>query len=358
MEGGRAFGKARMEGEKSRTLPLYKGKKKPLFDNEETHPFDDGGFRTGDFPAMTSFEEVYDAFLRQYLHQVDALMNWLCDCIRAEQEDGVSLPFLAGTFPECLKSGRDPFRGGFTVPCQVIFSGSIPTVADGLAAIRQVVFEEKACTPTELLDALRVDFVGYEPLRLRLLHAPKFGNDDDRVDEIAADIARCFCERVRQHPSPTGKPIWPALYNFTFNNCAKTVGATPDGRRWKDPIAEHYSPTPGRAKSGPTAVIRSACKGPLNEACGAALFHISLSRDVVSQNVKGRTLLKQLLNTALDLGVAIMSTAIYDVDMMRDAKLHPERHEDLVVRVWGYSARFIDLAEDMQDHIIARVISG
>jgi len=358
IDGESGISMAQMEAVKSLELTIFNGQQNPRLDDEEIHTVCKSGFSTGDFSAMTSFEEVYDAFLRQYLYQVDALMNWLCDCIRSEQEDGVSLPFLAGTFPECLKSGRDPFRGGFTVPCQVIFSGSIPTVADGLAAIRQVVFEEKACTPTDLLDALRVDFVGHEPLRRRLLHAPKFGNDDDRVDEIAADIARCFCERVRQHPTPTGKPIWPALYNFTFNNCAKTVGATPDGRRWKDPIAEHYSPTPGRAKSGPTAVIRSACKGPLNEACGAALFHISLSRDVVPQNAQGRTLLKQLLNTALELGVAIMSTAIYDVDMMRDAKLYPVRHEDLVVRVWGYSARFIDLAEDMQDHIIARVISG
>lgn len=169
-----------------------------------------------------------------------------------------------------------------------------------------MVFEEEICTPAELLDALQTDFADHEPLRRRLLSAPKFGNDDDRVDEIAADIARRFCEHVRQCVAPNGKQFWPALYNFTFNNCAKVVGATPDGRHWKDPIAEHYSPTPGRAKNGPTAIIRSVCKAPLNEACGAAIFHISLSRDIAPQNVQGQTILKQLLATAVDMGVGVM----------------------------------------------------
>jgi formate C-acetyltransferase len=82
-----------------------------------------------------------------------------------------------------------------------------------------------------------------------------------------------------------------------------------------------------------------------------------LSRDIAPQNVQGQTILKQLLATAVDMGVGVMSTAIYDVDTMQDAKIHPERHEDLIVRVWGYSARFVDLAGDMQDHVIARVLS-
>lgn len=348
---------SQMEAVKSLELALFNGQHSPLF-KEPPSTGCELDFQSGDFAAMTSFEEVYDAFIRQYLHQADALLDRLCAIIRSEQEDGVSSPFLAGTFPECLKTGRDLFRGGFTIPCHILFSGSIPTAADGLAAIKQVVFQQEICTPAELLHALKVDFIGHEPLRRRFLSASKFGNDDDSVDEIASDIVSRFCEHVRQRIAPTGKPFWPALYNFTFNNCAKNVGATPDGRHWQDPIAEHYSPTPGRAKNGPTAIIRSVCKAPLNEACGAAIFHISLARDVVPQNQRGQTILRQLLTSALDMGIAVMNTAIYDVDTMKDAKIHPEHHEDLIVRVWGYSARFIDLAEDMQDHIMARVVSG
>jgi len=316
------------------------------------------GYRTGDFTAMTSFHQLYDAYIEQYMYQLDRLLDGLCNQITDEQRMGVSSPFLAGTFPECLRTGRDLFRGSFTIPCYMVFSGSIPTVADGLAAIRKVVFEEGICTPAELLEALKANFERYEPLRRRCLAAPKFGNDDDYVDDIAADIARRFCDRVEKHPTPNGKPIWPALYNFVFNDTAKIVGATPDGRRWQDPVSEHYSPTPGRAKLGPTAVIRSAAKGPLAEACGSSIFHVSLSRSMAPANEEGNELLQWLVRTALDLDVAVMNIAIYDVETLKEAKLHPEQYEDLIVRVWGFSARFIDLCDDMQAHIIERAIGA
>ena len=316
------------------------------------------GFRSGDFATMTSFEQVFDAYLRQYGHQLDTMLAKLDSWIRQSLEEGVSSPFMAGTFPRCLEAGLDPIRGGFAVPCNMIFAGSIPTVADGLAAIRQVIFTDRFCTPAELLEALRADFEGWELLRQRCLAAPKFGNDDDSVDQLAARIARFFCARVAAHRAPDGKPVWPALYNFLFNDTTKIVGATPDGRRWQDPVAEHYSPTPGRATSGPTAVIRSAAKGPLAEACGSSIFHVSLSRSMVPQDESGRQLLVQLMRSALQLGTAVMNIAIYDVAELRRAKEQPEHHADLIVRVWGFSARFVDLCEDMQNHIIERAISG
>ena len=134
------------------------------------------------------------------------------------------------------------------------------------------------------------------------------------------------------------------------------MGATPDGRRWQDPVSEHYSPTPGRAKLGPTAVIRSAAKGPLAKACGSSIFHVSLSRSMAPANEAGKELVQWLVRTALDLDVAVMNIAIYDVETLRKARLHPEQYEDLIVRVWGFSARFIDLCDDMQTHIIERAI--
>ncbi len=97
--------------------------------------------------------------------------------------------------------------------------------------IKEVVFEKKICTPAEMLEALRVNFEGHEALRRHCLAAPKFGNDDDRVDLIAADIARRFCEKLVRYPTPSGKPLWPALYNFLFNDHAKLLGASPDGRK-------------------------------------------------------------------------------------------------------------------------------
>ena len=314
------------------------------------------GYRTGEFSAMASFDQFYEAFLDQYLYQVDRKLEALTEGVRGSMERGCSSPFLSGTFPESLRTGRDPFRGGFGVPCHMLFSGSIPTVADGLAAVRQVVFEHQYCSPGSLLDALRANFEGHDGLRRLCLRAPKFGNDDDRVDEIAADIARRFCDRVKQWPTPTGKPFWPALYNHLFNDFTKMVGATPDGRRWNDSIGEHYSPTPGKATSGPSAVIRSASKGPLSDACGSSIFHISLGRSMAPRNADGKELLRGLIGGALQQGVAVMNTAIYDVSSLREAQNDPEKHQDLIVRVWGFSARFVELCEDMQNHIIQRAL--
>lgn len=312
------------------------------------------GHRSGDFAEMASFDQFYAAFLDQFMFQVDTQLGGLARQA-SPAAHACSSPFLAGTFPKCLESGRDLLNGGFTIPCFILFSGSIPTVADGLAAVKKVVFEDHHCTPAEMLQALRDDFVGHDTLRQHCLHAPKFGNDDDYVDLIAADIARRFCERVGQFPTPNGKPFWPAFFNFLFNDEAKKVGATPDGRKWKDPVCEHYSPTPGRAVKGATAVIRSAVKAPLGEACGTSVFHISLDRKSVSSE-RGREILLSLVQTALHEGAGVMNIAIYDRALLKDAQRHPDRHEDLIVRVWGFSAHFIDLSEDMQDHIISRTL--
>jgi pyruvate-formate lyase len=153
-------------------------------------------------------------------------------------------------------------------------------------------------------------------------------------------------------------PAWPCLFNHAFVNSAQMCGATPDGRHWMDPVGEHFSPTPGRAVNGPTAVIRSVTKAPPADCVGAAIFHIGLSRTMAPHGEKSRALIENLITTAFRLGATVMNVAIYDIAALKDARLHPEKHQDLIIRVWGYSARFTGLSGDMQDHIIARAIQG
>ena len=105
-------------------------------------------------------------------------------------------------------------------------------------------------------------------------------------------------------------------------------------------------------------MIRSATRGPLVEACGTSIFNISLSRTVLPRTANGLELLRHLLDGALKLGAGVMNVAIYDVAMLREAQRDPRGHEDLIVRVWGYSARFVDLSDDQQEHIIARTITN
>ena len=314
------------------------------------------GFESGDFSRMTSFAEVFAAFLRQYEHQTRLLMEWLNLEIARIQAEAISNPLTAGTFPRVLEQGVPLEQGGFDVECNMVFSGSVTTAGDGLAAIRKVVFEDRLCTPAGLLDALRTNFAGHEYLRQALIRAPKFGNDDVRVDGLVAKIVDRFCDQVSGFRSPSGNSYWPALFNYLFNDHAKITGATPDGRRWKDPIAENFSPTPGRAVSGPTALLHSIARSPLAKACGTSPAHVSLARSMVSCNAEGRLLVRQLLESAYAMGVCVLNLAIYDTDVLRRAQEDPERHADVVVRVWGYSARFIDLSRDIQEHVIARVI--
>ena len=307
------------------------------------------GLRTGDLTAMASFESFYEAYWAQYRAQLDRKLDDVRRQIDADTQRRVSSPFLAGTFPQCLATGRDLLRGGVSYPLTIVFSGSFGTVVDALAAVRKVVYEDKACSPRELLDALRADFAGHEALRRRLLAAPKYGTDAPEVDALAADLSRRFCGHVRHAPAPPGHRFWPALFDHLFNDHAKLVAATPDGRRWQEPVSEHCSPTPGRARRGPTAVMRSAARLPLRSACGTAVLQLVLSRSAVTPDA-----LRQLLLTGRDLGLPVLNVALYDVRTLRDAQAHPERHADLLVRVWGYSARFVELSRDMQDVIIAR----
>ncbi len=314
------------------------------------------GVKTGDFAAKTSFDQVFEAFCTQFYHQIDTRLGHQNGGRRWAAAEAVSAPVMAGTFASVLETGVDPYRGGVDVPILGIFLGTLGTTGDALAAIKKVIFEDKAATPAQLRDALAADWKGFETLRRQCLAAPKYGNDNDYVDSIVAAAVRRSIDRVKAAPSATGRTIWPCLFNHSFLPTAQNCGATADGRKWMEPVGEHFSPTPGRAVSGPTAVIRSATKSPLHEAVGVAIFHVGLSRDMAPRNAAGAALVKSLLQAGLKMGATTMNTAIYDIETLKAAKAHPENYADLIVRVWGYSARFVGLSEEMQDHIIARAV--
>ncbi len=316
------------------------------------------GVATGDFTKMTTFEEFFEAFINQFLYHTRKQLDGLANSIRSGWTEGVTPPFLAGTFKTALETGKDPLRGGVKWRSIMLFSGSIPTVTDALSAIKRVVFEEKACTPAQLLDALTDDWEGHDVLRQQCLAAPKFGNDDDYVDEIAAEIVRRYSAFIAafNDESDIGYPIAPALFFHTFNLESMAVGATPDGRKRGEPMAEHFSPVPGRAISGPTAVINSMSKAPLHEMAGTAVTHVSLSRSALGTEAQASALMRTLVDTALDLGLVCTTFPVYSVDEMIDAQDHPERHPDLLVRVWGFSERFVKLDRRLQDHLIARAV--
>ena len=317
------------------------------------------GFESGAAEVCTSFEDFYALFMRQYLHQIERQIFFLREQNRELRDQApTALFFLNGTYDEVLESGVGLLRGGLPMDSYMVFLGSIPTVADCLAAMKRVIFEEKRYSVAALKTALEANFDGYEEMRQHLLSVPKFGNDIDEVDGIAARLVADCCDYIDAYRAKEKFPVFPALIGWLFLQEAYSILATPDGRKRKEPIAEHYCATPGKAVRGVTALINSIAKAPLSRALGVAATHLSLPRNFAGSMEDGISILRVLNQVCLEKGLMEFNIAIYDADTLRDAQEHPDRHRDLIVRVWGFCARFIDLSREMQDHVLRRILTS
>lgn len=314
------------------------------------------GFASGRLSDMHSFEDFLNAFFRQLSFQLSRWIGVIDKKIEADEKDTLTSPFVGGTFRECVKTGRDPLRGGgFTVENYQLLSGTVTTAADCLRGVEYSVFEKKLCTLAELANALAADFEGYEILRSHLLHAPKFGNGDARTDELAAMIAGHFLDQVNAYRSRSGKRIRPGLYNIDFKIFANVTGATPDGRKFRDPIGEHCSPTPGAALCGPTAIVESASRLPMREGYASSVLQLTLDGSSFVMGAQRERIIEGLMEGSRKAGVPVWNLSMYDREELLDAQKNPEKHRDLIVRVWGFNARFVELDEELQAHIIRRV---
>jgi formate C-acetyltransferase len=356
-----------MEMVKTLELTLFRGTENPCRPHKKISKwnhhgpvfyFESGltlGYDSGDIASAKSFQDVWDCFERQFRFQINKYFEKIEHCIIDDKDTGTTIGSLlvAGTLPESLDKGRDPLRGGFTIDNYQFLSGSIPTAADGLTAIKKMIFEKHWCDIPRLLTALASNFKDEEILRQQMLQAPKYGNGESYADEVAAKIADLFCSIVEQHRFPHGIQVLPGLYNIDFIMFASILGATPDGRLAGDPIGEHFSPTPGQAKNGPTALLHSASTCNLPRGCAASPVHLSLP----ASTVKDINVITGLMSAIHVLGLPIVSITVYDPEELRDAMVHPESHEDLIVRVWGYNAHFTDLTWDLQNHILTRILN-
>lgn len=305
---------------------------------------------------LTTFSEFLSAFFEQMDHQLDHYFLMIKQKMQEDQTVSITSPFTAGTFEKCLRTGKDPLRGGgFDITNYQLLSGSIGTAADCLYAIQSAVYEKKLVTMEELIKALSVDFEGYEVLRQQLLHLPKYGNDKKEVDALAKQIADHFLARVNAFRGPEDTLLYPGLYNIDFKIFANVTGATPDGRRFRDAIAEHCSPTPAAAKKGPTAILNSAATLPMKEGFASSVLHLTLDKNGYSMGADRIKIIDTLLRASEKKKIPVLSLTMYDKAELLDAQLHPEKHLDLIVRVWGFQARFTELDKELQDHIINRI---
>jgi len=343
------------------TLTPKKARPVPYFHKDHTpslyQPDVILGFESGNTDQAETFADFYEMFLRQYRHQLTAKLELMKARYLEHRNMECSL-ITNGSFVSVLESGYDLLGGGLPMTDYMTFLGSIPTVADCLAGVKHAVYEQKLVDMPTLKKALAANFQGYEALRSALLAAPKFGNDIDEVDLLAADIMEKACGWADDYSRTSGLRIWAATVGWRFVEEAYGVGATPDGRLYGDPISEHYCATPGKATHGPTALLHSITKAPLHLACGVAAAHVSLPASVSANEEAGLMTLRTLNTVARQRGIFMLNIAIYDVDSLKKAQCRPEDYQDLIVRVWGFSARFVDLSREMQDHVISRILKS
>ena len=227
------------------------------------------------------------------------------------------------------------------------------TYADAMAAIKKLVFDDKKYTLKQLNEGLKADFVGYEQMQADCLAAPKYGNDDDYVDLIAADLINFTEMEHRKY-----KTLYSVLSHGTLSISNNTpfgqmTGASAGGRKAWTPLSDGISPTQGADVNGPTAIIKSVAKLS-NDNMNIGMVHNFKLMAGLLDTPEGENGIITLLRTACAFGNGEMQFNYMDNNTLLEAQKHPEQYKDLVVRVAGYSAFFTELCKDVQDEIISR----
>lgn len=269
--------------------------------------------------------------------------------------ENYSQPYLSCYCQDCIGRGLDINGGGTVYPSAFGFGAmGIGTVADSLAAIEKVVFNEKTLTLAELRDVLKADFEGYDDIRRQLLDAPKYGNDDDFVDKYAIWFVDIHAELFSKLRTKDGGRVYVAIASNTSNIPAGLeVAATPDGRKNGIPLSDAASPMRGMDKNGLTSLILSTSKPDFKKvACGTVLNQ-KFSPSVFATK-ENRDKIKSLLKVYFARGGQEMQINSVSRDILMDAQKKPEDYSDLVVRVSGFSAFYTRLNTKIQNDILER----
>jgi formate C-acetyltransferase len=272
-------------------------------------------------------------------------------------------PYYSVFMRGCLEQGRD-LSQGLKYNNLGIHGACSANAADALAAVKQFVFDEKSLLAKDLLAALQANFAGYEPLRRQLDEAgPKVGSNDDRADGLLVKLFEAFasaCEEVGRMPwggllrPGTGSAmyyIWLAEGHEGMRE--PLVAATADGRFSGEPFSANLAPAPGVRVRGPISTLQSFSKIDYLRICNGGPITMELS-DMVFRDPESIRKVAMLVRIFVQLGCQQLQLNSLNVETLLDAKAHPEKHKNLIVRVWGWSGYFCELAPEYQDHIIAR----
>jgi formate C-acetyltransferase len=312
------------------------------------------GPRTGELAGFADFAAFHAAYRQQVEHFAKRMVYLIHRGELMQQEAG-PLPCWSLLTDDCIARGRDITAGGALYAYHSVCLLGTANTADSLCALRKLVFGERKIAPEALLAALKADFQGHEEVRQLLLRgAPKYGNDEDEVDQLAREVDEHFIELMDRMRSPQNARFVVHLFSFLANlGYGRGLGATPDGRRAGEPIAYSLSAQQGRDELGATAMLRSLAKLPHRRAAGASAAILDLDPAYVA-GAEGCERLVRLLQAAVRIGVGQLQINVVTAERLRQAQQDPERFGNIPVRVAGYSQMFRLLPPDLQEHVIAR----
>jgi formate C-acetyltransferase len=312
-----------------------------------------GGLQTGYLHEMETFEEVQEAFKAQLYYFLDwhFTINAICEYVGIRE---MPVPIASATIDGCMESGRDMMWGGAKYNSTGVATMGVGTLADSLAAIKYMVYDKKLCSGRQLLDAVLADWKGHELLRQRIMNeVPRYGNGDPYVDELAAWAVGVLADKVNTHIGPRGvhqTGLYSAAANIPFGYWTY---ATPNGRRNGEPLSDAATPSTDAEKNGPTGVMASVLALDSSRFGNGLQFNMKFHPTSL-QGTDGNMKLRRLVEAFFEQGGQQVQYNVIDSQVLRQAQARPEDYRNLVVRVAGFSAYFVELYEDLQNHLIAR----
>jgi len=312
------------------------------------------GLETGDPSTFTEFNQLYDAFTRQLRHNVEQAVKiaaiWDEESMKRCQQ-----PFVSATLDDCMKTGKDYTEGGTKYNFSSITAYGFATLVDSFYNIKKIVYDEKLISLPEFIQIINSNFEGKEELRQKLMNRyEKWGNDKEEIDAFANTLWDLFCQEVTKHKPIRGGRFNAGAYSMGLHVLEGFLTApTADGRKALEPISNSLSPVNKVEKNGITATLNSIAKLNYEFATNGVAVNVRFH----SQNIQKEENLEKyylLFKTYFDLGGMQLQPNVVSTETLKDAQKHPENYPDLVVKVGGYNAVFIDLGAPIQNDIINR----
>lgn len=312
------------------------------------------GIQTGDISNFDKFEDFYFAFLKQWDYLIEQSMKITNDAERFLAFVNPSSMYSA-TIETSLKNGRDGYGGGVKFNNNAMLNCGFASAVDSLMAVKELVYDKKEISITELADALKKNWQGYERLQAKAKKSPhKYGNNDPVADRYAAAMSSYFAAKVNNAQNCRGG-VYKAIFHTAraFVTEGEKTGALPDGRNAGEELSKNASAVPGMDKNGVTALIASAVKLVPSD------YHESFNVDIMLHpsavaDANGYAVFKGILMTYLKKGGQSIQFNIFNSDTLRDAQENPAKYRNLQVRVCGWNTLWNNMSKKEQDAYILR----